>query len=106
MQRREFIAGIGSAAAWPRAEKLTIRVSAKGQVMLPKSIRQNRHWQPGTRLLIEDRAVGVLLKSAPSFEPKRPDEVFGLLKVSGSPKTLEEMDAGALAEAKRRYARD
>jgi len=90
----------------PRAEKLTIRVSAKGQVMLPKSIRQNRHWQPGTCLVVEERADGVLLKSAPSFEPKRPDEVFGSLKVSGSPKTLEEMDAGVLAEAKRRYARD
>ncbi len=88
------------------AEKLTVRVSAKGQVMLPKSIRQNRHWQPGTRLVVEDRADGVLLKSAPSFEPKRPDEVFGSLKFSGSPMTLEEMDAGVIAEAKRRYARD
>jgi len=34
------------------------------------------------------------------------DEVFGSLKVSGPPKTLEEMDAGVLAEARRRHARN
>jgi AbrB family looped-hinge helix DNA binding protein len=88
------------------AQKLTIRVSTKGQVILPKSIRQRRHWDAGTRLIVEDTAEGVLLKAAPIFEPTRPDEVFGWLKVLGPPKTLEEMDAGVLAEARRRYACD
>jgi AbrB family looped-hinge helix DNA binding protein len=88
------------------AQKLTIRLSTKGQVILPKSIRERRHWDAGTRLVIEDTVDGVLLKAAPSFEPTRPDEVFGSLKVSGSPKTLEEMDAGVLAEARHRHARD
>jgi AbrB family looped-hinge helix DNA binding protein len=73
------------------AEKLTIRISTKGQVILPESVRRNRQWQAGTRLVVE---------------PKRSDEVFGALKVSGAHKTLEEMDAGVIAEAKRRYARD
>ena len=56
--------------------------------------------------MVEDTAKGVLLKAAPIFEPTRPDEVYGSLKVSGPPKTLEEMDAGVVAEAKRRHARD
>ena len=84
------------------AEKLTVRLSTKGQLILPKAIRQRRHWDAGTRLLIEDTAEGVLLKAAPIFEAKRSDEVFGSLKVSGPPKTLEQMDAGAIAEARRR----
>lgn len=88
------------------AQKHTIRLSTKGQVILPKSIRQRRHWDAGTRLIVEETANGVLLKAAPVFEPTRPDEVFGLLKVSGPPKTLEEMEAGIPAEAKRRYACD
>lgn len=88
------------------AQKLTIRLSTKGQVILPKAIRQRRHWDAGTRLVVEDRYEGVLLKAAPVFEPVRPDKVFGLLKVSGPPKTLEEMDAGVAAEARRRHARD
>ena len=87
------------------AEKLTVRLSTKGQLILPKAIRQRRHWDAGTRLLIEDTAEGVLLKAAAMFEAKRSDEVFGSLKVSGPAKTLEQMDAGVIAEARRR-ARD
>jgi AbrB family looped-hinge helix DNA binding protein len=87
-------------------QKTTVRVSAKGQLILPKWIRQRRHWYAGTRLVIEDTADGVLLKSAPLFKPTRPEDVFGSLKYSGPAKTLEEMDAGVLAEARRRYARD
>lgn len=88
------------------SQKLTIRLSTKGQVILPKSIRQRRHWDAGTRLVVEDTADGVLLTSAPIFEPTRSDEVFGSLKFSGRAKTIEEMDAGVLAEARRRHARD
>jgi predicted RecB family nuclease len=40
------------------------------------------------------------------FEPARPEDVFGSLATAGRPKTLEEMDAGVLAEAKRRHLRD
>ncbi len=86
--------------------KLTVRLSTKGQVILPKSIRQRRHWDAGTRLVVEDTAEGVLLRSATTFKPTRSDEVFGSLKFSGRAKTIEEMDAGVLAEAKRRHARD
>jgi AbrB family looped-hinge helix DNA binding protein len=88
------------------SEKLTTKVSSKGQVILPKSIRQRRNWDAGTRLVVEDTAEGVLLKAAPVFEPTCSDAVFGILKVSGPPRTLEEMDAGVLAEARRRHARD
>jgi AbrB family looped-hinge helix DNA binding protein len=88
------------------SQKLTIKLSTKGQVILPKSIRQRRHWVAGTRLVVEDTIDGVLLKVAPSFEPTRSDEVFGSLKVSGPPKTLEEMDAGISAEARRHHTGD
>jgi AbrB family looped-hinge helix DNA binding protein len=90
----------------PSAQRVTVRLSTKGQMILPKSIRQRRRWAAGTRLIVEDTADGVLLKSAPVFEPTEPDDVFGSLRSSGRPKTLEEMDMGVLAEAKRRHARD
>ncbi|MCI0465703.1 MAG: AbrB/MazE/SpoVT family DNA-binding domain-containing protein [Beijerinckiaceae bacterium] len=86
------------------AHKRVIRLSTQGQVILPKSIRQRRHWDAGTRLIVEDTAEGVLLKAAPSFDRTRPGEVFGSLKASGPPKTLEEMEAGLLDEARRHYA--
>jgi AbrB family looped-hinge helix DNA binding protein len=83
----------------------TTTLSTKGQVILPKSIRERRRWGPGTRLLVEDTPEGVLLKPAPLFPPTRPEDVYGMLKYSGPPKTIEEMDAAITAEVKRRHAR-
>jgi AbrB family looped-hinge helix DNA binding protein len=80
-------------------------LSTKGQVILPKAIRERRKWASGTRLLVEETADGVLLKPMPLFAPTRPQDVFGMLRYSGPPKTVEEMDAAIAAEVKRRHAR-
>ena len=74
-------------------ETLTTTVSTKGQVILPKGIRQRRNWAAGTRLLVEDTPDGVLLKVAPVFAPTLPEDVAGMLAHPGPPKTVEEMDA-------------
>ena len=87
------------------AEKATTVVSTKGQVILPKAIRDRRKWPAGTRLLVEETADGVLLKPVTFFPPTRPEDVYGMLKYSGPPKTIEEMDEAITAEVKRRYAR-
>ncbi len=87
-------------------EKLTITVSTKGQVILPSAIRQRREWSAGTRLTVEETADGVLLKPAPAFAETRPEDVFGALAYKRKPKSIAEMDAGVLAEARRRHARD
>jgi AbrB family looped-hinge helix DNA binding protein len=87
-------------------DRLTTTVSTKGQVILPKTIRDQRNWPAGTRLVVEDTEDGVLLTAAPIFAPTRPEEVFASLPHSGGPKSLAEMDAGIAAEAKRRHARD
>lgn len=86
-------------------EKLTTIVSTKGQVILPKAIRQQRHWAAGTRLVVEDTPEGVLLRPVPLFPVTKPKAVFGSLPHNGAPKSLEEMEAGIATEAKRRHAR-
>jgi AbrB family looped-hinge helix DNA binding protein len=88
------------------AEKLTTILSTKGQVILPKAIREQRRWEAGTRLVVEDTADGVLLRAAPVFAPTRGEDVFASLPYAGPPKTLADMEAGVAAEAKRRHARD
>ena len=90
----------------PAAGRLTTTVSTKGQVILPKTIREQLHWSPGTRLTVEHTADGVLLKAAPLFAPTRPEDVFASLPYHGEPKTLDEMEAGIVAETKRRHACD
>jgi AbrB family looped-hinge helix DNA binding protein len=86
--------------------KLRTTLSTKGQVILPKAIREHRHWMAGTRLVVEDTADGVLLKEAPAFAPSRMEDVFASLPYAGAPKTLEEMDAAIAAEVRRRHARN
>lgn len=85
--------------------KATTIVSTKGQVILPKAIRDQRHWEAGTRLTVEDTPEGVLLKPAPLFAPTTPQDVFGSLPYRGRPKSIDEMKAGIAAEARRRHAR-
>ena len=85
--------------------KLTTIVSAKGRVMLPKALREQRHWPAGTELVVEDTSEGVLLKAKPIFAPTRPSDVFGSLSHKGQAKSLADMEKGITAEAKRRHAR-
>ena len=85
-------------------EQLTTTVSTKGQVILPKAIRQTLGWRAGTRLVVENRPEGVLLKPQPAFAETRPEDVFGCLAYDGPPKSLADMQAGILAEARRRHA--
>ena len=89
----------------PASERLTTTVSTKGQVVLPKAVRTTTlRWRAGTRLVVESTPDGVLLKSAPVFAETRPEEVFGRFARGSAPKSLTEMEAGVLAEAKRRHA--
>ena len=76
----------------------------KGQVILPKAILRALRWEAGMRLVVENTLDGVLLKPMPIFVETRPEDVFGRLACNGAPKSLEEMEAGVLAEAKRRHA--
>lgn len=87
-------------------QKLTTTVSTKGQVILPKVIREQRHWPAGTELTVEDTPEGVLLKAKLAFAPTRPKDVFGSLFYKGPAKSIADMEAGIAAEAKRRHARN
>lgn len=86
-------------------ERITTVISTKGQVILPKAIRDQRHWAAGTRLTVEDTPDGVLLKASPAFPETSIDAVFGSLRHSGSALSIEDMDAVIAREAERR-ARD
>ena len=81
-------------------------LSTKGQVILPKTIRESKGWGPGTRLSVEDTADGVLIRAEQRlFARTTPDQVFGSLGYNGPAKTVEDMDAAVAAEAQRRRAR-
>jgi AbrB family looped-hinge helix DNA binding protein len=86
-------------------ERITTTVSTKGQVILPKAIREQRHWPAGTKLIVEETPEGVLLKSMPIFAPTDIDAVFGSLRSTKPALSIDAMNAVIAREAKRR-ARD
>lgn len=90
----------------PVHSRLTTTVSAEGHIVLPRTILRSLGWHPGTKLAFEKVPEGVLLKPAQVLEETSPSEVFGMLKWTGEPKALEEMEAGILAKAKHRHDGD
>jgi AbrB family looped-hinge helix DNA binding protein len=79
--------------------------SAKGQVVLPKAIREKRRWKAGTRLTVEDRPEGVLLKPIEKKKKLAIDDWAGIIKYKGPARTVEEMNAAIDEESRRRRAR-
>ena len=86
-------------------ERVTTTVSTKGQVILPKAIRDQRHWPAGTKLIVEETPEGVLLKSMPVFAATNMEAVFGSLRPTGPALSIDDMNVVIAEEAKRR-ARD
>ena len=80
------------------------RLSSKGQVIIPKAVRDRHGWQPGAELEVEDRGDVVVLRLATPFPPTTFEEVRGCLKYQGPPVTIEEMDAAIDREALRMWA--
>jgi AbrB family looped-hinge helix DNA binding protein len=83
----------------------TTKLSSKGQVVLPKSVRDEHGWIPGTEFVVELTTDGVRLRAKAPFPRTELGQVFGSVPHAGSATTLEEMDAGIRAAVARRYRR-
>ncbi len=83
----------------------TTRLSTKGQIVLPKGIRDARAWGPGTRFTVEETGEGLVLRPAALFPETRLEDVVGCLRYKGKPKTLAQMRAGIAREVRRRHDR-
>jgi AbrB family looped-hinge helix DNA binding protein len=83
----------------------TTRLSTKGQIVLPKDIRDSCSWNPGIEFTIRETEDGVLLRPAPGFPATRLEEVAGRLPSRGKAKTVAQMRAAIGKEVKRRHGR-
>jgi AbrB family looped-hinge helix DNA binding protein len=71
----------------------TTKLSSKGQIIIPKWLRDAYRWETGLEFVVIDTGEGILLKPNKPFEPTSLDEVAGSLPYAGQPKTLEEMES-------------
>ncbi len=83
----------------------TTRLSTKGQVILPKNIRDSRAWTPGTEFTVEETGDGILLRPTGRFPEADLDQVAGCLRVKGKSKTPQQMRTAIRREVMRRHDR-
>ena len=77
-----------------------IRLSSKGQIVIPKAIRDKHHWREGQELEIVESEEGLVVKEKQPFKKTDLKEVAGCLPYDGRAKTPEEMDAAIALGAK------
>jgi AbrB family looped-hinge helix DNA binding protein len=70
----------------------TIRLSSKGQVIIPKALRNHYKWDTGQELLVIDKGDGIFLKPKRPFIESSLNDVAGCLKYKGKPKSLKDME--------------
>ena len=87
----------------------TATLSSKGYVLIPKSIRDQLHWESGHELIMEATDTGVLLKAKPKGKTLRLEDLRGFLQADGPPVPIEELckpvEYGAEWEASERRSR-
>jgi AbrB family looped-hinge helix DNA binding protein len=83
----------------------TTRLSTKGQIVLPKTIRTSRAWGPGTEFTVEETRDGLLLRPAAGFPETSLAQVAGCLRSKGKPKTPAQKRAAIEREVNRRHDR-
>jgi AbrB family looped-hinge helix DNA binding protein len=72
---------------------LIVRLSSKGQFVIPKEIRAARHWRAGTEFEVIQSPDGLLLRPLPQFAPSTLDDLIGSANYGGPALTLEDMEA-------------
>lgn len=70
----------------------TTRLSSKGQVIIPKALRDIYHWQAGQELIAIDTGDGILLKPKKPFKETKLEDVAGCLNYQSETKTLDEFN--------------
>ena len=86
------------------------RISTKGQLVLPKAVRERHQWASGQVIEVIDVPGGVMLRpKAPIADTLKAHEILARIAARstyrGPVVTIEEMDEGVRAAAVARYER-
>ena len=77
------------------------RLSSKGQVIIPKAVRDARGWEAGMTFEIENAGEAIILRPVRGFPGTRLDDVFGCLTWKGPAKSLDDMERAIVSEARK-----
>jgi AbrB family looped-hinge helix DNA binding protein len=80
------------------------KLSSKGQVVLPKAVREALDWQAGADLTVEQGDDFVVLRRKAVFPPRTIEEVSGMFKVD-RPISDEDIERAIEQELHERWRR-
>jgi AbrB family looped-hinge helix DNA binding protein len=89
-------------------EPTTTLLSTKGQIVLPKAIRESKGWKAGTEFTVEETPQGLLLRPKRKIKPTTLADLerfTAKYKWKGKPATLKDMDDAIGAAVMERHAR-
>jgi AbrB family looped-hinge helix DNA binding protein len=81
----------------------TTRLSSKGQVIIPKTLRSTHRWEAGLELMVIDTGEGLLLKPMAPFAPTLLADVAGMLKTRVRPKSAEEIKSALTRDIRSKW---
>jgi len=88
---------------------ITTRMSTKGQVIIPKAVRDQLGAVPGAEYAVEIDRGAIRLVPRGGYKSRLPattlDEVAGMLRYEGPPVTIDDMRKAVRARAAERFRR-
>ena len=69
----------------------TVTLSSKGQVVIPKQMRDEMQWAAGAELTVMSSPAGVTNKGSPIKSGRNLADLIGMLKHRGAPLSTEEL---------------
>lgn len=81
----------------------TVRLSSKGQLVLPRVLREAHRWETGQEFMVLDTDEGVLLKPVSPFPATRLDDVAGMLGELVEPRSDQEIEQALARDARSRW---
>lgn len=79
----------------------TTRLSSKGQLVLPKTLRDAHGWHSGIEFVLVEQNDGVFLKPLNPHKGSHASQLLGCLGYKGLKKTLKQMEEGIAKGTKR-----
>jgi AbrB family looped-hinge helix DNA binding protein len=71
----------------------TTVLSQKGQVVIPKKLREQRGWEPGLRLAVEPTPDGLVLRPLEATRAEVAASLLGIVGYRGPRRSLADMEA-------------
>lgn len=87
---------------------LETTLSSKGQVVIPKELRDARKWHVGMALTVEEVPQGLLIRPVKKslFPPTTIEDVMGCVKYDGPALSLAEIDRKMAAAFRKNWLKD